>query len=243
MVKRVATATERATATTRQTTRTSTITKSANAGAIAAAHLIAADSRFAPLVAAHGPLSLHGVKTQPSSFAALLKSIVYQQLAGKAAATIHGRVITALKADPPTPEAVLATPYDDLRGAGLSERKVAYVVDLANHFADGRLSEDVLQSASDDKVMEALTAVKGIGPWTCQSFMIFQLCRPDVLPAGDFCVQKGVKKLFDFDEKKKLTPSEMESLSHAWSPFRSYASYYLWLDAKNKTPGSSGSNK
>ena len=203
-----------------------------DAGEKAAAHLIAADKRFQSMIQTHGLLTLGAVKSQPTAFSALLKTIVYQQLASRAAATIHSRLITAVKADPPTPAAVLAAPLADLRGAGLSERKVSYIVDLASHFNDGRLSDELLQTASDDELLRALTAVKGIGPWSCHSFMIFQLCRPDVLPVNDHCVQKGMATFFGLDTMKRPTPALLEELSRLWSPYRSYASYYLWLDAK-----------
>lgn len=206
-------------------------------GKLAAAHLIAADARFKSVVAAHGSLVLGNVKSQPTAFAALLKTIVYQQLAGKAAATIHGRVVTAVKADPPTPVAVLATAYADLRGAGLSDRKATYIVDLATHFTDGRLTDALLKTASDEELVTVLTAVKGIGLWSCQIFMMFQLCRPDVLPTGDLGVQKGVSKFFGLGEKKKPSPAEMEELTRAWSPYRSYGSYYMWRSLDVKTPG------
>ena len=210
---------------------------SRSTGELAAAHLIATDERFAPIVEAHGPLNLGGVKSQPTPFAALLKTIVFQQLAGKAASTIHGRVVAAVKADPPTPTAVLATPYADLRGAGLSDRKASYIVDLATHFDDGRLTPQLLQTASDEELFAALTAVKGIGMWTCQVFMMFQLERPNVLPVGDLGVQKGMAKFFNLGEKKKLKPEEMERLSRDWAPYRSYASCYMWRLTDTKTPG------
>lgn len=197
---------------------------------------MAADARFKPIVATVGPVDLGSIKSQPTPFAALLKTIVYQQLAGKAAATIHGRVIAAVKADPtPTPAAVLATPYADLRAAGLSDRKASYILDLAAHFSDGRLTPELLKSASDEELVTALTAVKGIGLWTCQVFMIFQLLRPNVLPTGDLGVQKGFAKFFSLGAKKP-SPDEMERLSRDWSPYRSYASYYMWRSLDMKTP-------
>jgi len=109
-----------------------------------------------------------------------------------------------------------------------SERKALYIVDLATHFRDGRLTEELLQTASDEELVKALTAVKGIGLWTCHVFMIFQLERPDVLPTGDFGVQKAFNAFFNLTHEKKPTPAEMERLSDAWRPYRSYASYYMW---------------
>ena len=140
-----------------------------------------------------------------------------------------------MKQDPPTPKAVLATPCEDLRAAGLSERKASYILDLASHFSDGRLSDKLLQTATDEELFTSLTAVRGIGPWSCHSFMIFQLCRPDVLPTDDYCIQKAFQKFFGLTEKKKLSKSDMESLSSTWSPYRSYASLYLWRWMKTST--------
>lgn len=145
----------------------------------AATHLKAVDPRFTALIAQHGLIEKipQGVVSAKDAFPNLLKTIVYQQLAGKAAATIHGRVLEAIGTHSPTPKAVLGTEYSRLRGAGLSDRKASYILDLANHFADGRLSEPLLESASDEEILSALTAVKGIGAWSCQMFMMFTLGR------------------------------------------------------------------
>lgn len=213
-------------------------------GERAAAYLVAADKRFVPHVATNGALSLSGVKDEPSSFAFLVKAITSQQLASKAAAAIHARLLAAVESEPPTPAAVLATPLIELRKCGLSDRKASYIIDLATHFDDGRLSEELLQTASDQEVVEKLTAVKGIGPMSCEAFLMFQLCRPDVLPSGNLTIRKKFADFFGLGDKVPA-PDEMERLSHAWSPYRSYACYYLWLsraaNANNHTvcpPGS-----
>ena len=197
---------------------------------LAAAHLQAVDSRFAPLVKQHGLIDKipdNQDATAKGAFSQLLKTIVYQQLAGKAAATIHGRVLDAVGVKPPTPEAVLATEYAHLRAAGLSDRKASYIVDLASHFSDGRLSEELLAAASDDELLSSLTAVKGIGVWSCQMFMLFTLGRPDVLPTGDLGVQKGFAKFFGIGSKLPK-PAEMEALAESWRPYRSFGTAYMW---------------
>ena len=201
-------------------------------GTRAAKHLAAADARFEPLIKAHGELELAGIKDEPTAFAYLLKAIVHQQLASKAAAKIHGRVLAALQAEPPTPAAVLAAPLASLRSAGLSERKASYIVDLATHFGDGRLGDDMLSKASDEELREALLRVKGIGPTTCESFLIFQLGRPDVLPTGNLAVRKGLAKFLGSAEAPSA--DDMERLSRSWRPHRSFASYYLWKSACTK---------
>jgi len=207
-------------------------------GSLAARHLISADPRFEAVVNAHGTLCLRrGGPESGSAFAALVKTICFQQLAGKAATTIHGRAIQAIGSDPPTPKAVLATPHATLRAAGLSDRKASYITDLATHFSEGRLSEEVLRTATDDELVEKLTAVRGIGVWTCHIFMMFRLGRPDVLPVGDLGVQKGFAKFFGLGTRLPKPP-EMEQLAQSWSPFRSYASAYMWRVIDVKTPGS-----
>ena len=170
-----------------------------------------------------------------TAFAALLKAICYQQLAGKAAATIHSRVLGAV-GDDLTPQAVIATPYDQLRGAGLSNAKTSYILDLGAHFADGRLSDELLATASDEELVEHLTAVKGIGLWSCQMFMMFHLGRADVLPTGDLGVQKGFAKFHGLGSRLPK-PKEMEALAESWRPYRSFGCAYMWRMLDAKTPG------
>lgn len=113
-----------------------------------------------------------------------------------------------------------------LRAAGLSERKVSYVKDLAAHFLDGRLNDALLHSASDSELAAALIAVRGIGEWTCHMFMMFTLKRGNVLPVGDLGVRKGVMLCFGL--KKLPNREQMEELAAAWEPFRTVGSYYMW---------------
>jgi len=160
-------------------------------------------------------------------FEALARAIVYQQLAGKAAATIHGRVC-ALTPGPrlPKPDELLALPETALRGAGLSRNKLAALLDLASRVADGRLRTRSLSHQPDEEVISRLVEVRGIGVWTAQMFLMFQLGRLDVLPSGDLGVQEGLRRLDGLAERPG--PKELEARGEIWTPLRSVASWYLW---------------
>ena len=164
-------------------------------------------------------------------FASLAESIVYQQLNGRAAATIFER-FAALAGEPLTPEGILKLSDAQLRGVGLSKQKSAYLKDLAAKTAAGALDFARLPELSDDEVIEHLTQVKGIGVWTAQMFLMFSLQRPNVLPTGDYGVQVAIKKHY---KKRKLPkPKDMEKIARAWEPYRSVACWYMWrsLDIK-----------
>ena len=162
-----------------------------------------------------------------SHFEALARAIVYQQLAGKAAATIFGRVC-ALTPGPklPKPEELLALPEQALRGAGLSRNKLAALLDLAGLVADGRLRTRSLIHQPDEEVVSRLVEVRGIGVWTAQMFLMFQLGRLDVLPTGDLGVQEGLRRLDELAERPG--PKALEARGEVWTPLRSVASWYLW---------------
>jgi 3-methyladenine DNA glycosylase/8-oxoguanine DNA glycosylase len=173
------------------------------------------------------PIRLELSHTQ-SLFHALAESIVYQQLSGKAAATIFGRVraIYAPKKFP-TPADLAATPPERLRAAGLSNAKTAAMIDLARRTTSGELPTLAqLRRLSDDEVVERLTVVRGIGPWTVHMLMIFRLGRPDVLPVADYGVRKG----FALTYRRQELPTVDELTMHAekWRPYRSLASWYMW---------------
>jgi 3-methyladenine DNA glycosylase/8-oxoguanine DNA glycosylase len=158
---------------------------------------------------AHGPLAYapHGMEPFPY----LLRAITYQQLSGKAAATIHGRIL-ALVGDPPRPEALLALPDAALRGAGLSRNKLAAARDLAERTLAGEIPPlDALHALSDERLVEQLTAVRGVGRWTVEMLLIFNLGRPDVLPVTDLGVRKGFAVLHGVEavaERGELVPLE-----------------------------------
>ena len=158
-------------------------------------------------------------------FAELSRAIVYQQLAGRAAAAIWGRVADVV-GDPFTPGAVQACDPDALRGAGLSGAKTAALRDLADHVADGRVRLDRAGRLSDTEVVEHLTVVRGIGPWTAQMFLIFQLGRVDVWPTGDLGVRSGFAQLFGLPD----TPDarQLAVLGEPFAPYRSVLAQWCW---------------
>jgi 3-methyladenine DNA glycosylase/8-oxoguanine DNA glycosylase len=160
-------------------------------------------------------------------YEALARSIVYQQLAGKAAATIHSRVC-ALSGHGrfPRPDELLALPDQRLRAAGLSRNKLAALRDLATRIADGRLKLPSLGRRSDDEIIERLVEVHGIGPWSAQMFLIFRLGRLDVMPADDLGVREGLRRLDGLDERP--APAAVRERAECWAPLRSVAAWTLW---------------
>jgi DNA-3-methyladenine glycosylase II len=161
-----------------------------------------------------------------SHFSTLVRSIVYQQLAGPAARAIHGRLVAAL-GDEVTPEAVLALPYETLRACGLSGRKVESLQDLAGKTLDGTVVLEPRRAArlSDDEITARLTTVKGIGPWSAQMFLMFQLRRVNVWPVGDLAVRKGFGLAWDIPTP---TPKQLEVLGEPYRPYRSVVAWYCW---------------
>ncbi len=194
---------------------------------VAVEHLRAADRRLAKAIAAAGPFALQ-IRPLQSPFEALLRSIVYQQLSGKAAATIYGRLELLLpKRRSDWPQALLDLTEESLRGAGLSRNKLASARDLAAQTIAGEVpSLRKLRGMSDEQIVERLVRVRGIGEWTVQMLLIFRLGRPDVLPVNDLGVRKGFQRVYRTAELP--TPKEMIRRAEAWRPFRSVASWYLW---------------
>ncbi|NNF57198.1 MAG: DNA-3-methyladenine glycosylase 2 family protein [Rhodothermaceae bacterium] len=191
----------------------------------ATADLTAADAVLGDLIAAVGPCTLEIRAHEP--FVALLRAIVYQQLSGKAAGTIHGRVLALFGAEVLSPEALLAVPDEALRGAGLSRAKTRAVKDLAEKTLDGTVPDQTaLQPLTNEEVIERLTAVRGVGPWTVEMLLMFTLGRPDVLPVADLGVRHGYRLLYDHDELP--SPSALRAHGERWRPWRSVASWYLW---------------
>jgi DNA-3-methyladenine glycosylase II len=196
--------------------------------------LSASDERMAELIARSRRYDL-----MPSSsvrpFDALAESIAYQQLSGKAAATIWSRVRALYPKKHLHPKLVLDTPDKKLRTAGLSRNKIAAFKDLAAKTLDGTVpTRRALATMSDDEIVARLTAVCGIGRWTVEMFLLFDLCRPDVWPVDDYGVRKGFAKIFG---KRKLpTPKQLMKLGEKWRPYRSVAAWYFWraLDAPEK---------
>lgn len=195
--------------------------------AAAVAHLRASDPILGAVIDRVGPFVLEMKKT-PDLFQALLQSIVYQQLHGKAAAAIHGRVLAELaRHGGVTPEALTRTPDAVLRKAGLSANKLLAARDLARKCEEGVVPTfKEARRLTDAELIERLTAVRGIGPWTVHMLLIFYLGRPDVLPTGDFAVRLAFKNAY----RKRRPPSPAAMIKHAcrWQPYRSVASWYLW---------------
>ena len=191
--------------------------------AVAARHIAEADPDFERVVGAVGPINYR--PRSADNFNAVARSIVFQQLAGAAALAIYGR-FAALFDGTPTPEAILARPEQDLRGAGLSAAKTAAIRDLALKATDGTVPFAGLDPLDDEEIITRLAAVRGVGRWTAEVFLIFQLHRPDVWPVGDLGVRKG------YGIAKRLalppTPKELGPLGEPFRPFRSAAAWYCW---------------
>lgn len=192
----------------------------------AIAHLRGADADLGALIDAAGPFT---VDPDPDlePFAYLLRSIVFQQLNGTAANTIHGRVLDLFAGRVPAPQALLDTDAATLRTAGLSAGKSASVHDLARHALAGELpTHDALPTMTDLEIVRHMTVIRGIGPWTVHMLLLFRLGRPDVLPTGDFGVREGYRMLHGLEQQP--TPTELRAAAEPWRPYRSVASWYLW---------------
>jgi 3-methyladenine DNA glycosylase/8-oxoguanine DNA glycosylase len=198
--------------------------------------LAALDPVMEALIAEHGVARLRTTRRPPtgSRFEELAESICYQQLHGKAAATIWGRVV-ALVDGPFVPEAVLAVDTAALRGAGLSNAKMLSILDLAAKVADGTVRLDRLGRLADEAVIEELVVVRGIGRWTAEMFLIFSLGRLDVWPVGDLGVRAGYAKAYGLASMP--SPRELDALGERFRPYRSLAAWYCWRAVETKTPG------
>jgi len=185
-------------------------------------HLKKKDPTLGRIIEAVGP---YRMQYAPPTFANLVRSIVYQQLNGKAASTIYQRLVDAVGGGV-TPESILKLRPAKLRKVGLSRQKSAYIADLARHTHAGSVVFDTIHQLSDDQVIEHLTAVKGIGVWTAHMFLIFALRRVDILPTGDLGVRMAIRKAYALPELP--TKAEIEDLARAWRPYCSVASWYLW---------------
>lgn len=189
-------------------------------------YLMRRDPRLGVLIKRVGPCGLINSRTT-TPFASLVRAIVSQQLSGKAAETIHRRVVElAGGAAGMTPQGLLALDPPALRQAGVSFPKISYMRDLAERVADGRLNLEDLEHQSDEDVITAITAVKGLGRWSAEMFLMFRLNRGDVFPVGDLGIVKGVQTLLGM--KSRPRPSTMLRAAERWRPYRSVAAWYLW---------------
>jgi DNA-3-methyladenine glycosylase II len=210
----------------------------------ALAHLRARDLKLGVLIERVGVFALR-LDRSPSPFESLLESILYQQLHGKAAATIHRRVREYYHGDP-SPQTLIDTPEEILRGCGVSGNKIKAMKDLAAKTLDGTVpSHAAIKRMSDADIVERLTEVRGIGPWTVEMLLIFRMGRPDVLPVTDYGVRKGYALTFMKVPKSRALAAEdlpkpdvVFKRGERWRPFRSVASWYLWraCDLAKDTP-------
>jgi DNA-3-methyladenine glycosylase II len=196
-------------------------------------HLSAVCKRFAGVVAGHEPYPTT-FERQRDPYRALVRAVVFQQLSGKAASTIHGRVLALFaEKEHPEPADILGASDEALRGAGLSRQKIAALRDISQKRLEGVLPEArALVKLADEEIIERLTAAKGVGRWTVEMYLMFTLGRPDVLPIDDLGVRKGAEKLY----RRSFTPKELAAYGERWTPHRSAAAWHLWRIADTLTP-------
>lgn len=199
--------------------------------------LAAADPTMAALIERIGKLDLktrlrrRSEERPDDAYGALLRTIVGQQLSTKAARTIYLRVLELFGGKTPSPEQLLEASESDLRAAGLSGRKVTYIRDLASHVIAGELELELLRELPDEKVIERIVGVRGLGLWSAEMFLIFHLERPDVLSGGDLGIRRAIEIEYGLPELPQ--PEQVLEIGAAWSPHRSLASLYLWESLAN----------
>ncbi|GJN15316.1 hypothetical protein PR202_gb02217 [Eleusine coracana subsp. coracana] len=200
--------------------------------AVAIRHLREADPALSAVIDAHEPPAFH---CPHRPFHSLVRSILYQQLAFKAAASVYSRFLSLLGGEAGVvPDAVLALTPHQLRQIGVSPRKASYLHDLARKYVSGILSDSAIINMDDRSLAAMLTMVNGIGAWSVHMFMIFSLARPDVLPTADLGVRKGVQMLYGLEDVPR--PSQMDSLCERWRPYRSVGAWYMWRLIESKVP-------
>jgi DNA-3-methyladenine glycosylase II len=192
-----------------------------------------ADPVMARLIDDHHELVRLDLKRERpgDAYGALLRSIVGQQLSTKAASTIYGRMLELFGGHAPTPKQLLKADPDKIRAAGLSRPKIAYLRDLAQHVEEGTLELERLPDLPDEEVSAQLTAIKGLGQWTADMFLMFHLGRPDVLPVGDQGIRNAVK--VEYRLRKVPDPKRLEKIAKPWRPYRTLACLYLWSSLDN----------
>jgi DNA-3-methyladenine glycosylase II len=169
----------------------------------------------------------YSIKTTNDPFQSLLQSIIFQQLAGRAANVIYGRFLGYYNKISPTPEQILSTPDHILKdNIGLSSKKIEYIKDLSARITTGRLNLVLISEMTDEQIVNQLMEVKGIGRWTAEMFLIFCLGRQDVFPVGDLGVRKAIQRVYSLSELP--SPSTMLAIAQPWKPYRSIATWYLW---------------
>jgi DNA-3-methyladenine glycosylase II len=203
------------------------------AGRKAVAALREADPVMARLIDEHTTVVRSDLRRERpgDAYGALLRSIVGQQLSTKAASTIYGRMMDIFGGHAPTPRQLLDADPDEIRAAGLSRPKIAYLRDLAQHVEDGTLELDRLDELPDEEVSAQLTAIKGLGQWTADMFLMFHLRRPDVLPVGDQGIRRAVR--VQYRMRKPPDAKRLEKVARPWRPHRTLACLFLWSSLDN----------
>lgn len=191
--------------------------------AAARRHISRRDPVMRGIVKACGPYDL---EARGKPYESLLRAILYQQLAGAAAAAIERRLLAHFGGGIPSPAELAGLGDEQFRGAGVSRQKTGYMRSLAEEFASGRLNDRSILRAPDEAVIEMVTQVKGIGRWTADMLLMFCLGRPDVLPVGDLGIRANMKAAYALGELPK--PDEMEAIAEPWRPYRSAGTWYLW---------------
>jgi len=196
-------------------------------------HLREADPVVGALIEAHGP---YRPRPTVDAWSSLVRTILFQQLAGAAARTIQRRfyALHGDEARTPTPLEVLETSDEAFRSVGVSRQKASYLRDLAAHVLDDRIDFAALEHAPDLEVVQALTAVRGLGEWSAHMFLMFDLGRPDVLPVGDLGVRLGMARAYGL--RSTPTPKEALAIGTPWAPYRSVGSWYMWRAVETVTP-------
>jgi DNA-3-methyladenine glycosylase II len=192
-------------------------------------HLMRVDPILGAIVKRRGACGL-AERSRSPRILSLMRALVSQQLSVKAAATIFSRFLALFPDDSgiPAPDHVLQVPLEQLRAVGLSRQKASYLHDLCTRVSAGTLVLDQLDGMSDDQVMETLTAVKGIGRWTAEMVLIFQLARPDILPVDDVGLLRSIQKVYGL--RRRPSEKQVLRLGESWRPYRSVASWYLWAE-------------
>jgi DNA-3-methyladenine glycosylase II len=193
--------------------------------------LLRRDPILAALIRRHGPCGLAAAQ-RADHFSALVRAITFQQLSTKAASTIYNRMVGLMPDGEPTPAAFAAITDAQLRSAGMSRQKSAYLRDLCAKVSSGEVVLDALDGMADEDVIAALVKIKGIGRWSAEMFLIFRLLRPDVLPVGDLGILTAVQKAYRL--RKRPSADRLRKIGEAWRPYRSIASWYLWRSLNNE---------
>jgi DNA-3-methyladenine glycosylase II len=193
--------------------------------------LLRRDPVLASLIRRHGPCGLAAAQ-RADHFSALVRAITGQQLSTKAATTIYGRMVALMPGGVPTPAGFACVSDEELRTAGMSRQKIAYLRDLCGKITAEVLDLTALDMLPDEEVINALVTVKGIGRWSAEMFLIFRLHRPDVLPVGDLGIVVAVQRAYRLRTRPK--PDRLRKIGEAWRPYRSVASWYLWRSLDNE---------